>query len=292
MSTCAARGDSFTSLTCEDGCNSAGTACSNENCVVGDAACECYPNDTCNDDLECLSGLCVNPGGCLGVNNALCTTIAKFSGTQSVDGSDADFCGVPATTFNFASAEFTNVTNESADTSLSEATVRVAWDAMGLHAHVHVKDPLLQHTGADAYDGDTVQFFISSNAPTTGLTSETVGVTQITVIPAAGGTPTSIVYYGDAPTFAPTTTPTYFSDVVSDGYVVEMLWPWRADAPVGGDQIALDVMVSVEDNTLGRDFEYAYALKPLTDSACVDFYSNFESPWCEQRHWCAPTLSP
>jgi hypothetical protein len=28
-------------------------------CVTGDERCDCYPNDTCNDDLTCASGLCV-----------------------------------------------------------------------------------------------------------------------------------------------------------------------------------------------------------------------------------------
>jgi fibro-slime domain-containing protein len=31
-----------------------------EECDLGTLRCDCYPNDTCNDDLECLSGLCVS----------------------------------------------------------------------------------------------------------------------------------------------------------------------------------------------------------------------------------------
>ena len=30
-----------------------------EACVTGDERCDCYPNDTCNDNLICASGLCV-----------------------------------------------------------------------------------------------------------------------------------------------------------------------------------------------------------------------------------------
>ena len=166
VSTCSARGDSFSSTTCEDGCNQAGTACQNDDCEVGEAGCDCYPNDTCNDDLECSAGICTSLGSCLGVQGNVCTSIVKFSGTQTVDGSDADFCQVPATVLTFATAEYTAVSNVTADTSISEATLRVAWDETALRAHMHVKDPAFYHSGPTVYDGDNVQFFISSHPPT------------------------------------------------------------------------------------------------------------------------------
>jgi len=32
-------------------------------CETGNEGCECFGNDTCNGDLSCLSGLCVDAGG-------------------------------------------------------------------------------------------------------------------------------------------------------------------------------------------------------------------------------------
>ena len=29
-------------------------------CTQGTVACQCYPNDTCNDELTCVSGVCVD----------------------------------------------------------------------------------------------------------------------------------------------------------------------------------------------------------------------------------------
>ncbi|MDQ2647323.1 MAG: hypothetical protein M3020_26200, partial [Myxococcota bacterium] len=31
-------------------------------CPVGSETCACYRNDTCDDGLECLSQLCIDPG--------------------------------------------------------------------------------------------------------------------------------------------------------------------------------------------------------------------------------------
>jgi hypothetical protein len=40
--------------------NDDGASSSEEECEAGDEGCECYPNDTCNDDLACRSNLCVD----------------------------------------------------------------------------------------------------------------------------------------------------------------------------------------------------------------------------------------
>ncbi len=42
------------------GCLGAGSSSSN-GCEEGAEGCTCYPNDTCDDGLECLSSLCVDP---------------------------------------------------------------------------------------------------------------------------------------------------------------------------------------------------------------------------------------
>jgi hypothetical protein len=223
----------------------------------------------------------------------MCSTIVKYTELQSVDGEVTDFCNVPATVFNFASAEYTDVVSGAVDSSVSQATVKVAWDETALRAYVHVIDPAFHHIGGAGYNGDNVQFFISSNPPSSALTSSTTGgTTQITIVPGAGGTPADIDYYGDAPTYSPATSPVFFTEFVSDGYVVEIMWPWRRTPPTASDQIAFNMMIGVDDNGLGRDFEYSYAFKSVVTSNCYPYFSSDDAPWCEMRHWCAPTLSP
>ncbi len=62
LTSCAERGTGFVSTECPVGCEANGdaAACIVPVCTTGDEGCSCYPNDTCNGDLSCVSGLCVD----------------------------------------------------------------------------------------------------------------------------------------------------------------------------------------------------------------------------------------
>ncbi len=64
LSTCKLSGDGFDTTTCENGCSSNNKKCATGgDCNQGDEGCACYPNNTCNGSLSCLSNLCVDAGG-------------------------------------------------------------------------------------------------------------------------------------------------------------------------------------------------------------------------------------
>lgn len=66
-----------------------------EGCTAGSEGCACYPNDTCDDDLVCLSGLCVDAGS------------GASSGAGGTTGSNGSMAGAGATTGSGASGSTT-----------------------------------------------------------------------------------------------------------------------------------------------------------------------------------------
>lgn len=63
LTSCNVLGDGFVSEACANGCDAEAGECQGaDECEVGEEGCECYPDDTCDDDFSCLSNLCVDPG--------------------------------------------------------------------------------------------------------------------------------------------------------------------------------------------------------------------------------------
>jgi len=99
LSTCGVVGGGFDTTVCADGCASGNMNCATGgDCTAGDEGCECYGNGTCNDDLSCLSDLCVDPLGGTGGSN----------GTGGGNGSGGTGAGVTFCEKPEAIADFEN----------------------------------------------------------------------------------------------------------------------------------------------------------------------------------------
>lgn len=70
-------------------CGGGGDSDAGASCEQGDERCECYPNETCNDDLECRSGVCVSLGSGGSSNGS--------GGSDSNSGSGGSFSGAGGT---------------------------------------------------------------------------------------------------------------------------------------------------------------------------------------------------
>jgi len=200
---------------------------------------------------------------------------------------------VPAQVFGYADSEYQYVTNVAADTSLSQVTARLAWDASGLRGHLHVTDPNLLHEGVEPYDGDNVQLFIADATPSEYFVNSSYsgGANQLFMLPAVPGVsdPSAVVYPVAVGT--PAVAFDFAGRVVADGYEVEFFWPWQNGAPSQGTALWLDLQVGVQDVAgAGRDFEYALALRDVVGGSNCETSASRNSPWCDYRHWCRPVL--
>jgi hypothetical protein len=223
----------------------------------------------------------VDPTECAGATADLCDEIPAFTGEQQVDGVGDEFCNIPGQVVNFENSAFSDDESGEADTSSVEAYVRVAWDEDALRAHVHVKDPVVAHSGGEWSEGDTVQFFFSPYAPERGSIQDNDAL-PIALLP----TWNSGEHYLN--TDEPGTL-TSASRLVDDGYEVEIRWEWGGERPdfSSGDTIGFDFQIGAQQRDQGRDFEFALALENPDDSAC----DNQAKPWCDVGHWCSPALA-
>ncbi|HSC87991.1 MAG TPA: hypothetical protein VLC09_12000, partial [Polyangiaceae bacterium] len=189
-------------------------------------------------------------------------------------------------------------------TTNSQARFKVAWSATGLHAHVHVVDPVLRvEEPSMEYQGDNVQFFIQGAEPAGGsplLSGSTAYIKaadvpsepqQIFLVPKAGS------YAGSSRLSVPWSTTGFESATrqVSDGYEIEIFYPWPdAVAPMTASKvIGLDFMVGVNDDaspSSTREFEYGLYLGNVSNSSCGS-YSSYNAPWCDNGLWCTPTTA-
>lgn len=302
LTSCNARGDGFVTSTCEDGCDADAGECEGAGeCEVGDEGCECYPNETCNEDLSCLSNFCVDPDGGTGGSDGggtggsgsggsdYCSSIPAFVGTQTVDGAPTEFAGIPALVFDFASSDYQSIVELADDptTTTTQAEVRVAWDSTALRIHVHVDDAFVAHGVGATYDGDNVQIFVASSAPSTGYYFDDAA-TQMTIVPAVTVPASYAAEYSESAGSYTGPVPGWASRSVAGGYEVEVEWLWRGGVPTAGSDIGFNIQIGVANTSSGaRDYEYGLHLNSaLLTSLCADI----EAPWCDTRHWCTPTL--
>jgi hypothetical protein len=192
-----------------------------------------------------------------------------------------EFCDIPGQVITFESAAFKRERTENPDTSSVEAYVRVAWDAGALRAHIHVKDPVVTHTGGEWYDGDNVQLFISPEAPARGSISDNDAV-QFSMMPS----------WSSGDHYLNTDEPgtlTTASRLVEGGYEVEIRWEWGDERPDfnEGDNIGFNFQLGAQQGESGRDFEFALALDEPGETTC----DGDAVPWCDVGLWCSTTLS-
>ncbi|MBN2803710.1 MAG: hypothetical protein JXR91_11485 [Deltaproteobacteria bacterium] len=180
-------------------------------------------------------------------------------------------------------------------TTDSRATVRVAWSADAIHAHIHVKDAnvlrstftSLPNTPTEFYDSDNVQIFFAVENPGT-FTTDAFQLFMIPPDTSQGALyPDEYSYAGDGYDYYTSTyyVFSYASRIVADGYEVEL----KATVPTGvtltsATSVLFDVQVGVKDTTNAstRDFEYAYAYN--CTGTCP------EGPYYLTSYWCNPTL--
>lgn len=219
-----------------------------------------------------------------GGSSDFCSTIPEFTRKQVVDGIGDDFEDIPPQVFDYASAPFKRSWNSEVDHSYSRATLRAAWDSIGLRAHLHVRDRIVQSVTGTNWDGDAVQFLFGSRQASTG-SLEGDSAMQLLVIPPTLG------HEMRAHLTNPLTLEEKFAArLVSDGYEIEVFFPWFNGFPENGGEFVFNVLITVDDlGTDGRDFQYALGIRPLETprSPCLLGYEP-NNPFCDTRRWCAP----
>ena len=225
--------------------------------------------------------------------------IPKFTGTQTVDGNGSELCSLPAFVLNAQNAAKVIKSNSSAS-QFETATARVAWDSAGFHAYVEVQDSSVQTVYmADstqainkAYQGDSVEMFVSSSNNVTGLTSKDSNTIHI-VVPATGPA-VSVKDSSSSGTAAALPTNQYAQVSASWGYAVEVLLPWPGSAPSAGSAIRFDMDINSADKTFTnvddmRDAQLIYYIGTVSGSStCTG--GDGTVPWCDDRAWCQANL--
>jgi hypothetical protein len=248
----------------------------------------------CEAPLRCSTGACQEP---LGNVCPLFATLPRFSGEQVVDGDGGEFADIAAVTYELRSAP---VVSASYAASLpTVVTARLAWTEEAFVAHVHVADPaIFTYEGGILeyfWQGDNVQFFI---APTDVLTgeysgSEDGGATHLVIVPPSESQPAVAIEVYEpcyACVDASLSAVNYVARAVTDGYEIELAWPWVS--PLGmfspGDRVALNLVVGARDDAAaGLELEGLLANNPVEgDTPC----GGATHPGCDDRTWCYSVL--
>jgi hypothetical protein len=233
-----------------------------------------------------------------------CTSIPAFTGTQTVDGKDDDFCDVPSFVFDKAAATehgIVNNYNGLQDSEFPSVKARVAWSSAGLHAFFDVTDAKVQSvTMADPeqaltspYQGDSVELFISSNDTATGVPGGDSGAVSVTL--AATGKSVSVTTTntdGLSTTYAELSAAQYAQAETDGGYAIEVLLPWKDGSPGSGAKVRFDLALNIADDNFGsvsdmRDAQMVYYVGTVSDQTSCP---GAAEPYCDDRTWCAPTL--
>jgi len=291
VAACSAAGDGFDSFT---------SCAATKPCSVRGAVATCggVPIPDAGASDAPTAGRDGGGGSCFGATSVdPCKSgIPKFTGTQVVDGSSSEWCGLPYFVLNAQNAAKVLNFNSVPTSQFETATARVAWDAAGFRAYVEVQDTSVQtmkmadatQATSKAYMGDSIEFFFSSNPNVTGLTSSDSNTVHI-IIPASG-TAVSVKDTGSSGT--PTALPaTQFAQATtSTGYAVEVLIPWPGSAPSSGSAIRFDMALNSADTSFAsvdkmRDGQLIYYIGTLSGSSTCQT-SDGTVPWCDDRTWC------
>lgn len=261
------------------------------------------PSTACPTNLPCTviesRAACgnLNPGTCAEKNAKPCTAIPQFVGTQVVDLDGNDLCGVPGFVlgFNDTAAKIYQAEGQTASaTSYQEiATFRIAWSATHVHAYVEVADSSVNPNSnpADIWNGDSVEFMISTNRNVTGLTStdantlHVIGNSIFGVTVKASGTSGTHSQIYDANQFK--------SKATEKGYAFELMLPWPDGSTMSaGTPIYFDAALnSASKNTDGTAPRQAQAIlfqanTPAAQTSCTGTGVGAIAPFCDDRLWC------
>lgn len=244
--------------------------------------------------VESRAACGVLAANCAGNTTRPCSAIPAFSGTQVVDGNGADLCEVPGfvLAFDSTAAKINQTEGETASKNSypERATFRIAWSATHVHAYIEVTDPSVNPNTnpADIWNGDGVEFMISTSRSVTGLTSTDANTLHVIGNAVIGVT---VKASGESGTHSQIHDPTQFKGQLTDkGYAVEFMMPWPEGATMAsGTQIYFDAALnSASKNTDGTAPRKAQALlfqATATQTSCTGTGNNV-APFCDDRLWC------
>jgi hypothetical protein len=222
--------------------------------------------------------------------------LARFTGTQILDGKDDEFCDIPSFELNFTNAMRIYECNTPGGSYPERAVARVAWDAAGIHAFIRVFDTTFSaaKSSETLWNGDGVELMFSSSPDVTGLTSKDTNTLHVIVSPPQVSLVKDTASSGTA-TVLPSTNFVTGSD--GTGYWVELNLPWPGTAPSAGTQIKFEMQLNAADgvtNTSDRQTRDAQAIiyqgTTPTTTTCASSSSIY--PFCDDRLWCTTTLQP
>jgi hypothetical protein len=233
--------------------------------------------------------------GCPSAGTATpCTGLPAFTGTQVLDGDDSDFCNVPSFELNFQNAAKVKEYNPNSKSSPERAVARVAWDANGIHAFIHVIDPKFVPAANldNIWNADGIELLFSST--TSGLKGGTADDSAITTHVIAS--PPFVAHSkatGTNGSQSALETKYYSAGTTSDGYKVEFNLPWPGTPPTSGSQIKFDMEMNAADGTSSngdagpRDAQAVlYVGSDPGGSPC----GGELFPYCDDRVWCSTSL--
>jgi hypothetical protein len=237
-------------------------------------------------------------GSCASATATPCTGLPAFTGTQVLDGNDDDFCNVPSFELNFSNAASNGgkvkVYNGSSTSYPERALARVAWDASGIHAFIHVIDPnFVPATAVDTiYNADGIELlFTSTTSGLSGGTSQDSGLAMHVIVSPPFAARSQATGTNGSQTALPASQ--FVAATESSGYKVELKLPWPGTPPTSGAQIKFDMELNAADgvSTAGdagpRD---AQAILYLGSDPGGSPCAGELFPYCDDRLWCSTTL--
>jgi hypothetical protein len=223
-----------------------------------------------------------------------CTGLPAFTGTQTLDGDDSDFCNVPSFELNFQNAAKVKEYNPNSKSSPERAIARVAWDGSGIHAFIRVIDPKFVPAANldNIWNADGVELMFSS--ATSGLKGGTADDSAVTThVIASPPFVARSKASGTNGSQAALETNYYMAGTTSDGYKVELNLPWPGTPPSAGAQIKFDMEMNAADGTSTngdagpRDAQaMLYVGSDPGGSPCAGELF----PYCDDRVWCSTSL--
>jgi hypothetical protein len=293
QSTCSGDGV-FTCNEAGNGWVAAGTCSAAQGCVAygGVASCGGSPTDAGPPPTDAAVG-------CSSATMAPCTGIPQFTGTQTLDGMGDDLCSLPSFQFGVENAQVNNNYNNIPNSQFETVTAQVGWTQAGIVAFFDVKDTSVQtvnmkDAGAaidKAYQGDSIELFISSSDNLTGLTASDNNALHITV-PANGPGVVVKTSGGGSAAHTAMAAAQYAQSTTSTGYAIELKLPWPGGAaPSAGAKVRFDLALnSADTNCSGvddmRDAQLVFYVGQVGNTSCP----SGADAWCDDRTWCSTTL--
>jgi Carbohydrate family 9 binding domain-like len=240
--------------------------------------------------------------GCSSGTSDPCKTgMPKYTGTQTVDGKGDDMCSLPSFQFTAATAAKLLNYNNVPLSQFETPTIWVGWSPSGFHLFVDVLDSSVQTVNmadpsqaiAKAYQGDSIELFITANNNVTGLTSTDANALHV-IIPANGPavsvkTDNSSGASSGKHTELPQAQ--YKQAVTATGYAIEALLPWPGGTPPNtGTTMRFDIGLNSADKNFGtvddmRDGQMLFYVGTVSGNTTCQS-GDGTVPFCDDRTWC------